>query len=59
MPKVESLYEDILMECHDAFYSGHMGITKTLNQVETRFWWPSLRNDIKKYLNSCDACQCS
>lgn len=57
VPKVDSLCEDILMECHDAFYSGHMGITKTLKQVETRFWWPSLRDDVKKYVNSCDVCQ--
>jgi hypothetical protein len=58
MPKVDSLCEDILMECHNAFYSGHMDITKTLKQVETRFWWPSLRDDVKQYVNSCDVWQC-
>ena len=57
VPKVDSLCKDILMECHDAFYSEHIGITKTLKQVETRFWWPSLRDDVKKYVNSCDVCQ--
>jgi hypothetical protein len=57
VPKVNSLCEDILMECHDVFYSGLMDITKTLKQVEIRFWWPSLRDDVKKYVNSCDVCQ--
>jgi hypothetical protein len=28
VPKVDSLCEDMLMECQGAFYSGHMGITK-------------------------------
>ena len=30
VPKVDSLCEDILMECHDAFYNGYMDITKSL-----------------------------
>jgi hypothetical protein len=28
-----------------------------LKQVETRFWWPSLRDDVKIYVNSYDVCQ--
>ncbi len=57
VPDVGSLRKDILFECHDAFYSGHMGITKTLKQVETNFWWPKLRDDVKTYVNTCDVCQ--
>ena len=57
VPDVGSLRKDILFECHDAFYSGHMGIAKTLKQVETNFWWPKLRDDVKTYVNTCDVCQ--
>jgi hypothetical protein len=57
--KVDDLCKDILMEYHDAFYSRHMDITKTLKQVQIRFWLPNLRDDIKKYVNSCRVCQCS
>ena len=57
VPNVGSLRKDILFEFHDAFYSGHMGITKTLKQVETNFWWPKLRDDVKTYVNTCDVCQ--
>jgi hypothetical protein len=39
------------------FYNGHMGITKTLKQIETNFWWPKLRDDVKTYVNTCDVCQ--
>ena len=53
------LRKNILIECHDIFYSGHMDITKTLKQVETNFWWPKLRDDVKTYVNTCDVCQCS
>ena len=51
------LRENILIECHDTFYSGHMDIRKTLKQVETNFWWPKLRDDVKTYVNTCDVCQ--
>ena len=54
---VGSLREDILFECHDIFYSGHMCIINTLIQVETSFWWPKSRDDVKTYVNTCDVCQ--
>ena len=54
---VGSLRKNILFECHDIFYSGHMDIMKTLKQVETNFWWPKWRDDIKTYVNICDVCQ--
>ena len=54
---VNSLRNDILIECYDAVYSGHMGISKILKLVERNFWWPNLRNNIKSYVNSCDVCQ--
>ena len=34
-----------------------MDITKTLKQVETNFWWPKLRDDVKTYAKTCDVCQ--
>lgn len=40
-------------------YTRQLDITKTLKQVETIFWWPSLRDDVKSSMNSYDVCQCS
>ena len=34
-----------------------MDITKTMKQVEIRFWWPSLGIMYKKYVKNCDVCQ--
>ena len=52
-----SLRKNIHFECHDVCCNGHMGITKTLKQVETNFWWPKLRYDVKTYVNTYDVCQ--
>ena len=34
---VDSLCNDILIECHDVVYSGHMGISKALKLIERNF----------------------
>lgn len=59
VPKVDSLYRDLLIGCHNAIYNGHMAITETLKQVETNFLRPKLKNDVKNYVNICNVCQCS
>ena len=57
VPAMGYLRNDVLFECHNAFCNGHVGIMKTLKQVETNFWWPKLRNDVKTYVNTCDICR--
>ena len=59
VPMIDSLRNDIFIKCHDAIYSRHMDISKTLKLIEKNFWWPNLRNNIKSYVNSCDVYQCS
>lgn len=46
------------MKCRDVFFIvDTMGITKTLKYLETRLWWPILRDNVKKNVNSCVVCQ--
>lgn len=40
--------------CHDAV--GHFGLDKTISIIQKSFWWPRMRQFIKKYLNSCFQC---
>jgi hypothetical protein len=57
VPSDAKLKTSILAECHDAKLSGHLGSQKTLEQVQRRFYWPGLEDDVKSYVTSCDACQ--
>jgi hypothetical protein len=57
VPDALDLRKSILYELHDAPYSGHMGIAKTLKAVEQTFWWPGLRKDVVHYVQSCPLCQ--
>lgn len=47
----------IMQEAHDAKYSGHFGVTKTLKFVERLFWWPTFRKDIIHYVTHCPLCR--
>jgi hypothetical protein len=57
VPSDAKLKTSILAECHDAKLSGHLGSQKTLEQVQRRFYWPGLEDEVKNYVTSCDACQ--
>ena len=47
----------ILQVAHDIPAAAHLGMTKTKNRVEPHFYWPSMSQDIKNYIRTCDVCQ--
>lgn len=57
VPNTGNLRHQCLHECHDAPYSGHFGVTKTMLTLKRSFWWPSMRADVQQYVSSCDSCQ--
>ncbi|KAJ9522825.1 hypothetical protein QJQ45_023610 [Haematococcus lacustris] len=57
VPNVMTPREHILHEVHDAAYSGHSGITKTVQWLRAVFWWSTMREDVRHYVANCDACQ--
>ena len=51
----ESLKREILVACHDAKPSGHMGRDKTIERVRFSFIWHGLYHDIDLYIKKlCD-----
>ena len=36
---------------------GHLGRDKTLEKICTRFFWKSMTDDIREYVQQCDKCQ--
>ena len=57
VPKDDALRADILWSCHNTPSASHPGIWKMQELVERNYWWPSLRSDVKKYVQGCDTCQ--
>ena len=57
VPADDELKKAIMRELHDAPYSGHVGVTKTIKLVERFFWWPGMQKDVTRYVTHCPICQ--
>jgi len=54
IPNNKKLREKILQENHD---SGDVGHLEQLELLKQNYWWPGLKEDVKKYVQSCFKCQ--
>ena len=52
-----SLREFLVWELHAGGLAGHFGNEKTIEAVEYRFHWPSLKRDVAKFVGRCHVCQ--
>jgi hypothetical protein len=58
LPNDTQLQHTAISECHCPPYTGHSGITKTLERVRRYFWWPiGMAAAVKNFVSSCDSCQ--
>lgn len=49
--------DEILHDHHDIPSKGHMGLRKTTKDIVSKYYWKTMRKDIKDYVQSCDECQ--
>jgi hypothetical protein len=47
----------ILYNMHNAPNAGHFGIQATMGKTRQRYFWPTMGEDIRKYIETCDTCQ--
>ena len=47
---------EVISRHHDHPLAGHFGIDKTRELVGQKYYWPSLRRDVKSYVRGCDVC---
>jgi hypothetical protein len=48
----------VLSEFHATPIVGHLGFTKTYDQVKRSFFWDGMKKDIHTFVAECDVCQC-
>eukprot|EP00253_Pinus_taeda_P021131 PITA_21131 len=49
---------DILKACHDQPCGGHFADRRNTHKVlQTRYYWPTIFKDAKKFVQACDSCQ--
>ncbi|KAI2667222.1 Transposon Tf2-11 polyprotein [Labeo rohita] len=54
-----ALRQTLLDTAHRSPGSGHPGSQRTLSLVRSRYWWPSMRRDTIRYVQSCSVCAMS
>ena len=50
IPNNRNLKEQILQENYDSVDIGHPGQQRMLELVKKNYWWPEIKEDIKKYV---------
>ncbi|GKB56621.1 RNA-directed DNA polymerase [Tanacetum coccineum] len=48
-----SLREEIIRETHEGGLAGHFGRDKTLANVQEKFFWPKMGQDVKRLVDRC------
>jgi len=56
VPNNRKIKEEILKENHDLADMGHSGQYRMLELIKRTYWWPGLKEDIKKYVQGCFKC---
>jgi len=57
VPNNKKIKEEILKENHDLADVGHPGQHRMLELLKRTYWWPGLKEDVKKYVQGCLKCQ--
>ena len=50
VPNNKKIQEEILKENHDLVDIGHLGQHRMLELLKRTYWWPGLKEDIKRYI---------
>jgi hypothetical protein len=51
-----SMRDNLLKEKHSGGSARHFGHDKTFAQLINSYYWPSMREEVKKYINKCKIC---
>ena len=48
---------EVLKLAHETPLAGHLGVNKTYRKILNHFYWPGLRQDVKRFCRMCFTCQ--
>jgi len=57
IPNDEGIPTTLIAKHHDPVQEGHGETTKTTPLMSPRYYWPKIREDIKRFIKNCDTCQ--
>ena len=57
MPNSQRIKERILQENHKLVDVEYLGQQQIMELIKRNYWWPGIKNDVKKYIQGCFKCQ--
>jgi len=57
IPNDEGIRTTLITKHHEPPQAGHGGTAKTTELISRRYYWPKIREDIKRFIKNCDTCQ--
>jgi len=57
VPNNKELRKEILEKHHDPADIGHPGQHRMMELLKRTYWWPEMKEDVKKYIQGCFKCQ--
>jgi len=57
VPCVPRVRSALLWEYHDSPYAGHLGVNKTLRNLQRSYWWQGMFSDCTHHVQTCVSCQ--
>ena len=57
VPNVRYVRSALLWDYHDSPFAGHLGVNKTLHNLQRSFRWQGMFTDISNYIRTCVSCQ--
>ena len=56
MPEEASVRAELLKRYYNDPLSGHFGVGKTFELISRKYFWKSMKADVKEYVEICDIC---
>ncbi len=53
----KGLREQVMKVAHESLMGGHLGARKTVDRIQSQFYWPGIGGDVRRHCMSCDICQ--
>ncbi|KAD4981913.1 hypothetical protein E3N88_18584 [Mikania micrantha] len=57
IPNISSLKLQLLQEDHDTPMGGHGGFLKTYKRLSLQYYWPQMKQSVRKFVEDCVICQ--
>jgi len=57
IPNDEGIRTALIAKHHEPPQAGHGGTAKITKRISRRYYWPKIREDIKRLIKNCDTCQ--